>query len=206
MYSIDEYIERNMSPVPELLSELEKETWQKVINPRMCSGAYQGRVLSMLSKMLRPKGILEIGTYTGYSAICLSEGLDPEGKLISLDINDELKWMHQKYLSQRPIEVLYGDAHQTLQGLDLKTFELVFVDADKAGYIDYCQILERGIKPGTWVLWDNVLWNGKVLEETAPNDKDTDVLKKLNQYLAESPHWEVVILPIRDGLTLARKL
>lgn len=206
MYSIDEYIERNMSPVPDVLSELEKETWQKVINPRMCSGAYQGRVLSMLSKMLRPRGILEIGTYTGYSAICLAEGLAPEGKLISLDINDELKWMHQKYLSQLPIEVMYGDAHQTLQELDLANFDLVFVDADKSGYNDYCQILEEGIKPGTWVLWDNVLWNGKVLEETAPNDKDTDVLKKLNQYLAESSLWEVVILPIRDGLTLTRKL
>jgi predicted O-methyltransferase YrrM len=206
MYSIDAYIEEYMSKVPAVLGELEKETWQKVINPRMCSGRYQGRVLSALSKMIGPKRILEIGTYTGYSAICLSEGLRDGGKLTSLDINDELSWIHQKYLSAFPVEVIYGDAHLQLKSMDLTDIDLVFVDSDKSGYFDYCEVLEDKLKRGTWVLWDNVLWNGKVLEETEAKDKDTQVLKMLNQHLAESAIWEVVILPIRDGLTVSRKL
>lgn len=206
MYSIDAYLEDHMSDVPLILAELEKETWQKVINPRMCSGGYQGRVLSAMSKMIGPKRILEIGTYTGYSAICLSEGLRDGGKLTSLDINDELSWIHQKYLSNLPIEVIYGDAHAQLTKMDLSDVDLIFVDSDKSGYFKYCEVLEEKLKPGTWVLWDNVLWNGKVLVETEAKDKDTEVLKKLNKHLAQSTNWEVVILPIRDGLTVSRKL
>ncbi len=206
MYTIDAYVEEHMSVVPQILSDLEKETWQKVINPRMCSGGYQGRVLSAISKMISPKRILELGTYTGYSAICLSEGLQEGGYLTSLDINDELSWIHEKYLSKLPIEVKYGDAHDQLKELDLSDVDLVFVDSDKAGYLNYCMVLESKLKKGTWVLWDNVLWNGKVLEETDAKDKDTEVLKKLNLHLAQSPNWEVVILPIRDGLTLSRKM
>lgn len=206
MYTIETYLEENMSSAPNLLDELEKETWQKVINPRMCSGAYQGRVLSALSKMIRPRNIVEIGTYTGYSALCLSEGLEAGGKLISLDVNDELKWIHDKYLSNHPIHILYGDAHEKLNEVNWVGVDLVFVDADKSGYMQYCLSLQNHLAPGTWVLWDNVLWNGKVLEETAPRDTDTAVLKELNNYLAQSSKWEVVILPIRDGLTLSRKL
>ncbi len=206
MYSIDAYVEEHMSEVPAILMELEKETWQKVINPRMCSGGYQGRVLSTISKMIGPQNILELGTYTGYSAICLSEGLQKGGKLTSLDVNDELNWIHQKYLTPYPIEVRYGDAHEQIQNMDLSDIDLVFVDSDKSGYMEYCLVLESKLKFGTWVLWDNVLWNGKVLADTEVKDKDTEVLKKLNQHLAQSGNWEVVILPIRDGLTLSRKL
>ncbi|MEY4330073.1 MAG: hypothetical protein RL609_821 [Bacteroidota bacterium] len=206
MYTIETYLEENMSSIPSLLHELEKETWQKVINPRMCSGAYQGRVLSALSKMIRPRNILEIGTYTGYSALCLSEGLLSGGTLISMDVNDELKWIHDKYLRNQPIQIMYGDAHEKLNEVHLDGVDLVFVDADKSGYMQYCLWLEKHLATGTWVLWDNVLWNGKVLEETAPKDIDTAVLKELNGHLAQSSEWEVVILPIRDGLTLSRKL
>jgi predicted O-methyltransferase YrrM len=206
MYAIDEYLEKNMSDSSDVLKALEHETWQKLINPRMCSGAYQGRVLSALSKMISPNKILELGTYTGYSAIALSEGLQAGGSLDTLDINDELQWIHQKYLKQLPITVHYGDAKHTMSHMDLKVYDLVFVDADKQSYFEYKEILENGLKKGAWVLWDNVLWNGKVFHEAAEKDVDTQTLQKLNKALAESDNWETVILPIRDGLTLSRKI
>jgi caffeoyl-CoA O-methyltransferase len=201
----EDYLKLHMSGVPDVLEKLEKETWQKLVNPRMCSGAYQGRLLSSLSKMIRPQNILELGTFTGYSALCLLEGLTIDGKMMSLELNEELSWIHKKYLNDPRLEVLYGDATETLSMLTLSEVDLVFVDADKKNYMNYLLFLEGGLRSGAWVLLDNVLWSGKVLEPAAPGDIDTIVLQELNQYLAQSNSWETIILPIRDGLTIARR-
>lgn len=201
----EDYLKLHMSAVPDVLEQLEKETWQKLVNPRMCSGAYQGRLLSALSKMIRPQNILELGTFTGYSALCLLEGLKIDGKMMTLELNEELSWIHKKYLNDPRLEVRYGNAMETLTKLSLSEVDLVFVDADKKNYMNYLHRLEKGLRTGAWVLLDNVLWSGKVLEPAAEGDTDTLVLQELNQYLAESSSWETIILPIRDGLTIARR-
>jgi predicted O-methyltransferase YrrM len=201
----EEYLSQNMSAVPELLVQLEKETWQKLINPRMCSGAYQGRLLSAISKMINPRSILELGTFTGYSALCLMEGLALDGKMVSLELNEELSWIHEKYLKDTRMELRYGNALDSLPLIALSEVDLVFVDADKRNYMNYLRILEGGLRSGAWVLLDNVLWSGKVLEPAIEGDIDTFVLQELNQYLAQSSLWETIILPIRDGLTIARR-
>jgi caffeoyl-CoA O-methyltransferase len=201
----EDYLKLHMSAVPDVLEQLEKETWQKLVNPRMCSGAYQGRLLSALSKMIRPQNILELGTFTGYSALCLLEGLKIDGKMMTLELNEELSWIHKKYLNDPRLEVRYGNAMETLTKLSLSEVDLVFVDADKKNYMNYLHRLEKGLRSGAWVLLDNVLWSGKVLEPAAEGDTDTLVLQELNRYLAESSSWETIILPIRDGLTIARR-
>ncbi len=201
----EDYLKLHMSAVPDVLEQLEKETWQKLVNPRMCSGAYQGRLLSALSKMIRPQNILELGTFTGYSALCLLEGLATDGKMMSLELNEELSWMHKKYLNDPRLELRYGNAMETLLSLALSEVDLVFVDADKKNYMNYLRFLENGLRPGAWVLLDNVLWSGKVLEPAAEGDMDTIVLQEMNHYLAQSSSWETIILPIRDGLTIARR-
>jgi predicted O-methyltransferase YrrM len=201
----EEYLSQNMSAVPDLLVQLEKETWQKLINPRMCSGAYQGRLLSAISKMINPRSILELGTFTGYSALCLMEGLALDGKMVSLELNEELSWIHEKYLKDTRMELRYGNALDSLPLIALSEVDLVFVDADKKNYMNYLRILEGGLRSGAWVLLDNVLWSGKVLEPAVEGDIDTIVLQELNQYLAQSSLWETIILPIRDGLTIARR-
>ncbi len=201
----EEYLSQNMSAVPDLLVQLEKETWQKLINPRMCSGAYQGRLLSAISKMINPRSILELGTFTGYSALCLMEGLALDGKMVSLELNEELSWIHEKYLKDTRMELRYGNALDSLPLIALSEVDLVFVDADKRNYMNYLRILEDGLRSGAWVLLDNVLWSGKVLEPAVEGDIDTIVLQELNQYLAQSSSWETIILPIRDGLTIARR-
>jgi len=201
----EEYLSQNMSAVPDLLVQLEKETWQKLINPRMCSGAYQGRLLSAISKMINPRSILELGTFTGYSALCLMEGLALDGKMVSLELNEELSWIHEKYLKDTRMELRYGNALDSLPLIALSEVDLVFVDADKRNYMNYLNILEDGLRSGAWVLLDNVLWSGKVLEPAVEGDIDTFVLQELNQYLAQSSLWETIILPIRDGLTIARR-
>lgn len=201
----EEYLSQNMSAVPDLLVQLEKETWQKLVNPRMCSGAYQGRLLSAISKMIKPSSILELGTFTGYSALCLLEGLALDGKMVSLELNEELSWIHEKYLKDARMELRYGNAMETLPLIALSEVDLVFVDADKKNYMNYLHILEGGLQSGAWVLLDNVLWSGKVLEPAVEGDIDTIVLQALNQYLAQSSSWETIILPIRDGLTIARR-
>jgi predicted O-methyltransferase YrrM len=201
----EEYLSQNMSAVPDLLVQLEKETWQKLINPRMCSGAYQGRLLSAISKMINPRSILELGTFTGYSALCLMEGLALDGKMVSLELNEELSWIHEKYLKDTRMELRYGNALDSLPLIALSEVDLVFVDADKRNYMNYLRILEGGLRSGAWVLLDNVLWSGKVLEPAVEGDIDTIVLQELNQYLAQSSSWETIILPIRDGLTIARR-
>jgi caffeoyl-CoA O-methyltransferase len=201
----EEYLNQNLSAVPDLLVQLEKETWQKLINPRMCSGAYQGRLLSALSKMIKPKSILELGTFTGYSALCLMEGLALDGEMVSLELNEELSWIHEKYLKDPRMSLRYGNAMEILPTIALSEVDLVFVDADKKNYMNYLHNLEGGLQSGAWVLLDNVLWSGKVLEPADEGDIDTIVLQELNHYLAKSPLWETIILPIRDGLTIARR-
>lgn len=204
---IEEYITDHSQAEPELLRELNKETWQKVINPRMLSGHYQGRVLSMISKLLHPMTILEIGTYTGYSALCLAEGLQKNGNLITVDLNEELQEFSRKYFKKSPykhqITQLSGNALDiipTLKG----TFDLVFIDADKKNYVNYFNLIIDKMKPGGIILSDNVLWSGKVIEEIKKNDKDTSTLKAYNKLLHTNKRVETVILPIRDGLTISR--
>ncbi len=201
----EEYVNLQLSAIPENLVQLEKETWQKLINPRMCSGAYQGRLLSAISKMIQPRSILELGTFTGYSALCLLEGLTADGEMISFEVNQELEWMHQKYLTDPRLRIQYGNAVEMLPEVELSGVDLVFVDADKRNYMNYLLVLEKGLKVGAWVLLDNVLWSGKVLEKAEDGDMDTQILQTLNTYLAQSNHWETIILPIRDGLTIARR-
>ncbi len=200
---IERYVELHTTEEPELLQQLARETWQKVINPRMLSGHLQGRVLKMIVQMMRAKTILEIGTYTGYSALCIAEGLPENGRLITIDINDELQWIQDKYFTRSPhghkIERHFGDARELIPLLTLD-FDLVFMDADKENYLHYYDLLMVRLKPGAVILIDNVLWSGKVLHEPHPNDKETQVMKELNRRVTEDPRVDNVLLPLRDGL------
>jgi caffeoyl-CoA O-methyltransferase len=204
---IDEYVVAHSQPEPELLKELSRETWQKILAPRMLSGHLQGRVLSMLSKLIQPKYILEIGTYTGYSALCLSEGMTSDGELHTIDINEELHDFQRKYFDRSP----YGDRiiQHTGNALDIipklnKKFDLVFIDADKRNYPSYFELLISKLEKGAIILSDNVLWSGKVVEPLQPDDEDTKALLEYNKLLNEHTRLETVVLPIRDGLTISR--
>ncbi|MAP79753.1 MAG: methyltransferase [Aequorivita sp.] len=204
---INNYVEEHSQPEPELLQKLNRETWQKVLVPRMLSGHLQGRVLSMLSKLINPKNILEIGTYTGYSALCLAEGMQANGELHTIDINEELVDFQRKYFDQsqygEQIVQHLGNALDIIPKLD-KTFDLVFIDADKNNYPKYLEIILPKLKKGSVILSDNVLWSGKVVEKVKKDDKDTKALLTYNKLLNEHPQLETVILPIRDGLTISR--
>jgi predicted O-methyltransferase YrrM len=204
---IDEYVVAHSQPEPELLQQLSRETWQKVLAPRMLSGHLQGRVLSMLSKLLQPKCILEIGTYTGYSALCLAEGMHVEGELHTIDINEELYDFQRKYFDASPygdrIIQHTGDAREIIPRLDLK-IDVIFIDADKRNYPTYLEILLPKLSTGAVILSDNVLWSGKVIEKVKEDDLDTQALLKYNQLLNTHPKLETVLLPIRDGLTISR--
>lgn len=204
---INAYVEKHSQPEPELLQKLNRETWQKMIAPRMLSGHLQGRVLSMLSKLIQPKSILEIGTYTGYSALCLAEGMPENGELHTIDINEELFDFQRKYFDGSPfgkqIFQHLGNALEIIPKLD-KTFDLVFIDADKNNYPNYLEIVLPKLKKGAVILSDNVLWSGKVVEEVNEDDVDTKALIHYNKLLNEHPKLETVLLPIRDGLTISR--
>lgn len=204
---IDDYVVAHSQQEPKLLQELSKETWQKVLNPRMLSGAFQGRVLSMISKLVQPKEILEIGTYTGYSALCLVEGMQKSGTLHTIDKNEELETLQEKYFSKSPfgsqIQQYVGNAMEIIPTLDTK-FDLVFIDADKANYPNYFHLIIDKMNKGGIILSDNVLWSGKVIEELDPKDKDTQALLVYNKLLNEDDRIETVVLPIRDGLTISR--
>jgi predicted O-methyltransferase YrrM len=204
---INEYVENHSQAEPELLQKLSRETWQKVLAPRMLSGHLQGRILSMISKLIQPKNILEIGTYTGYSALCLAEGMTQDGELHTIDVNEELFDFQRKYFDASD----YGD--QIIQHLGLaidiiptldKTFDLVFIDADKSNYLNYLDLVLPKLRKGAVILSDNVLWSGKVVSEVAENDLDTKVLLKYNKRLNEDPQLETVLLPVRDGLSISR--
>ncbi len=207
--SLEWYVENHSQDEPELLKELTRETHLKVIQPRMLTGHYQGRLLSMLSKLQRPRNILEIGTYTGYSAICLAEGLHPEGTLHTIDVNEELHAMQRSYFDRSGagdrIVQHTGNALDIIPGLPLK-FDLVYIDAEKKEYLSYYEVVMEKVNPGCLIISDNVLWSGKVLEEVKSGDKTTPVLLEYNKRLKEDPRVETVLLSIRDGLTLSRVL
>jgi len=204
---LDNYVVAHSQKEPELLQQLSRETWQKVLAPRMLSGHFQGRVLSMLSKLINPKNVLEIGTYTGYSALCLVEGIQPKGKLHTIDTNEELYDLQRKYFDKsgfgNQIIQHTGNALNIIPTID-KTFDLVFIDADKQNYPNYLEIILPKLKSGSVILSDNVLWTGKVIEKLQKGDKDTEALLKYNKMINEHSQLETVLLPIRDGLTLTR--
>lgn len=204
---IDDYVVAHSQPEPKLLQELSRETWQKVLAPRMLSGHLQGRVLSMFSKLIRPRFILEIGTYTGYSALCLAEGMVEGGALHTIDINEELHDFQRKYFDQSPwgsqIMQHTGNALEIIPKLTEK-FDLVFIDADKRNYPNYLELLLPKLPKGAVILSDNVLWSGKVVEKVAKDDLDTQALLQYNKLLNEHSQLETVLLPIRDGLTISR--
>jgi predicted O-methyltransferase YrrM len=205
--AIDDYILEHSAKEPEFLAKLNRETNQKVLQPRMLSGNYQGRILNLISKIIAPKSILEIGTYTGYSALCLAEGLAKDGMLHTIDINEELYDFQQKYFQasafKNNIKQYIGDAREIIPEINSK-FDLVFIDADKPNYPAYFELIIDKMNPGGVILSDNVLWSGKVVKPVKPDDESTQALLKYNKMLAEDERIETVILPIRDGLTLSR--
>lgn len=204
---LDDYIVDHSQKEPELLQQLSKETWQKVLAPRMLSGHFQGRVLSLISKMVNPRYILEIGTYTGYSALCLAEGIQTKGQLHTIDNNEEIFDLQRKYFDKsiygNQIIQHIGNALNVIPSLAI-TFDLVFIDADKKNYPNYLEIILPKLKSGSIILSDNVLWTGKVIEPLQKGDQDTKALLEYNKMINEHSQLETVLLPIRDGLTLTR--
>ncbi|HZH85813.1 MAG TPA: class I SAM-dependent methyltransferase [Brumimicrobium sp.] len=205
---LEDYVNAHTSPESQILSDLNRQTHINVLQPRMLSGHLQGRALSMLSKMIQPKRILEIGTYTGYSAICMAEGLKENGKLITIDVNYELEDMVKNYVEKagfsNQIEMKVGDAIEIIPTLD-KDFDLVFIDADKSNYSNYYDLLIDDLPEGAIMIADNVLWSGKVIEPTKANDIDTEALKIFNTKIQNDDRVENVLFPIRDGLMVIRK-
>ncbi len=208
---IAEYSEYFTEAENDLLKQLNRDTHLKVLNSRMLSGHLQGRTLAMFSQMLQPQRILEIGTYTGYSALCLAEGLAPDGKLITLEANEELASFIQSYLTRSElkdkIELKIGQALDIIPTLN-ETFDLVFIDADKKNNANYYDIIFDKIRPGGYIIADNVLWSGKVTVALAGNkvDKDTQIIHDYNQKCLDDPRTETLLLPIRDGMMICRKL
>jgi len=204
---IDDYAVAHSQEEPIILQELSKEPWQKVLNLRMLSGAFQGRILAVLSKLIKPKNILEIGTYTGYATLCFAEGISTDGKIITIDKNEELETLQNKYFEKsgfrKQITQFVGNAIEIIPTINEK-FDLVFIDADKSNYINYFHLIIDKMNTGGIILSDNVLWSGKVVEALDPKDLDTKVLLAYNKLMNEDPRIETVLLPIRDGLTLSR--
>ena len=205
---LDDYVVQHTENEPELLRELSRETFQKILQPRMLSGHFQGRILSFLSKLIRPKKILELGTFTGYSALCLAEGLDKDGELHTIDKNEELVSFQRRYFNRSihasKIHQHTGCALEIIKKLNYK-FDLIFIDADKSNYVNYFNLLADKIKRGGVLISDNVLWSGKVIEPLENSDLSTKVLLEYNKILKEDSRFETILLPIRDGLTLSIK-
>ncbi|WP_296313482.1 O-methyltransferase [Winogradskyella sp. UBA3174] len=206
---LDDYIVAHSEQEPDLLQKLTRETYQKVLQPIMLSGPYQGRVLSMISKLINPKTILELGTFTGYSTICLTEGLQIDGQIHTIDVNEELVNFQRKYFdkSGRGHQIIQhtGSAIDIIPKLDL-TFDLVFIDADKPNYSNYFHLIIEKLNKGGVILSDNVLWYGKVVEPLEEKDKSTKAVLEYNTLLKTDKRVETVLLPIRDGLTISRRL
>ena len=204
---LEDYARKHSTPEPEILRELERETWMGKLYPRMLSGHLQGTFLSMISRMLRPVRILEIGTFTGYSAIALAAGLDEKGKLFTIEVNPEHVSTAKKYFKkaglENKIETLAGNAVQVIPGLK-ENWDLIFIDADKENYLVYYDLLIDRLKPGAWIIADNVLWDGKVLN-AAKADKQTLGIIKFNETVQADSRVENMLLPFRDGLMLIRK-
>jgi len=206
---LDDYVCNHTTSENEVLAALNRETHLKVMQPRMLSGHFQGRVLSMLSHMIRPERILEIGTYTGYSALCLAEGLTETGKLITIDVNAQLeafvRGQFEKSDLGSKIDFRIANAIELIPQLD-EQFDIVFIDADKMNYINYYHLVFDKVKKGGYILADNVLWSGKVTGEYEKLDKDTRLLMDFNKLVQEDERVENVLLPIRDGIMIARKI
>lgn len=205
--AIQAYSEDHTSPESELLKKINRDTHVNVMMPRMLSGHMQGRILSMISCMIRPTVILEIGTYTGYSALCMAEGLKPDGKLITLDINEELESRVRNYFKHSPfdaqIDYRIGNALAIIPALNTD-FDLVFIDADKENYARYYDLVINRVPLGGYILADNVLWSGKVLDEKS--DKDTRAIQEFNKKVQDDARVENVLLPVRDGILVMRKV
>lgn len=212
--TLAEYIELHSSPESDALQKITRSTHLEVINPRMSSGHVQGRVLSMLSQMIKPKRILELGTFTAYSALCLAEGLTEDGELITIEHNDELEDAIRRNLALSPlgekIKLVIGDAKEELRRLgeeatdEARGFDLVFIDADKKEYCDYLDLVLPLMRKGGWILADNTLWDGHIIDPAYDKDKQTLALRAFNDKVAQDPRLEKVILPLRDGLTIIR--
>ena len=206
--NIDAYTVKNSEKEPDLLYELYRETWQKVLNPRMLAGHLQGRVISMLSHMIQPKRILEIGTFTGYSAICWAEGLQEDGMIHTIDINEELETLVSKYLNKAGIssqvQQHIGNALEIIPTLD-EQWDIVFLDADKSNYCKYFDLVIKNLKPGGYLIADNVLWSGKILDPVKNNDIDTKALIEYTEMTNKDERLQTVLFPIRDGLLISRK-
>lgn len=203
--ALQRYSEQHTTPENDLLKKINRDTHANVLRPRMLSGHLQGRVLAMISNMIRPNRILEIGTYTGYSALCLAEGLAEGGKLITIDVNEELEEKVRGYFdaSKDKIDFRIGKAADIIPTLT-DTFDLVFIDADKISYAKYFDLVINKVRPGGFILADNVLWSGKVLDKNP--DSDTRVITDFNQKIHADSRVENVLLPIRDGIMMIRKL
>ena len=204
---IEDYSFSHTSNESELLNKIARETHLEVLRPRMLSGHFQGRLLSMFSNMIKPKRILEIGTYTGYSALCLAEGLMDDGKLFTIDINEELEDRVRQYFKESEfndnIRFLIGDALTIIPDLK-EIWDLVFIDADKKNYTTYFDLVISAVKPGGYIIADNVLWSGKVIDDQC-DDEDTIALRNFNDALMSDSRLDVILLPVRDGLMVARK-
>ena len=205
---LEEYVVKHTSKESDVLYDLNRQTHINVLQPRMLSGHLQGRVLSMLSHMIEPNRILEIGTYTGYAAICLAEGLTEKGELFTIDVNYELEDMAKNYFKkagfQDQIKMIIGDALEEIPKLD-KNFDMVFIDADKTNYLNYYNLLIDELPQNSYIIADNVLWSGKVLNEKEMNDPDTKALSIFNKTIQDDTRVENVLFPIRDGLMVIRK-
>ena len=209
---IFEYIEQHSSAESDVLKQITRSTHLEVINPRMLSGHVQGRVLSMISKMIQPKQILELGTFTGYSALCLAEGLTVDGKLVTIEHNDEMEDSIRRNLALSPlgekVELMIGDAKESLRLLGKEAigekFDLVFIDADKKEYCDYLDLVLPLMREGGWILADNTLWDGHIIDPAYDKDRQTVALRAFNDKVAQDGRLEKVILPLRDGLTIIR--
>ncbi|MCB9223930.1 MAG: O-methyltransferase [Crocinitomicaceae bacterium] len=207
--ALDKYIQDHTQKESELLANLNRETWLKVMSPRMLSGHVQGRILSMISHMIQPEYILEIGTYTGYSALCLAEGLKPNGKLITIDRNEELMPILEKYLLSSvfkdKIDLRIGNAVEIIPTLP-DNIDLVFIDADKPNYANYFDLVIDKVRKGGFIMADNVLWSGKVVDENNQNDKSTQAILGFNDKVQSDPRVENVLLSDRDGIMVMRKI
>ena len=209
MSAIDDYVAQHTSPEPDYLYRLWRATNIHLLNPRMASGHVQGRLLKMLVQMIRPHRILEVGTFSGYSAICMAEGLDDDGRLYTFEIDDELEpftrqWIEQSPVAQR-IEFMIGDAIVEAPRLGI-TFDMVFIDGDKRTYIETYEMALSVLRPGGFILVDNTLWDGHIVDPSYDHDRQTQSIRAFNDHLAADPRTEQVILPLRDGLTLIRSL
>ena len=206
---IEKYIEEHTSEASSILNKIERDTYLKSIYPRMLSGNVQGKFISMVSKMIQPKYILEIGTYTGYSAVCLTEGLLENGHLHTIEINEELKLQNQKYFQeagvQQKISMHFGDAVDIIPQLGIQ-FDLIFIDADKINYCRYYKLAMKKLNVGGFILADNVLWSGKVLDKPGKSDKDTLAIQEFNDKVQQDHRVENVMIPLRDGMSLIQKI